>query len=300
MQGFGNFDVAFSILILLIPQLLQLMGKLFYLVAMMLLAKGVFAQPFVDPLQVRYTYGFRTANAYATPFTHAWVGSDVPIKLKEKTYLLLSPFYEQWTIDSASKNNIVPSVKSLAFPVGLILPLNKKWTLNLLPIIRTNGQQLLKEKTFQIGGVGFATYAVTPQKKFRFGVYMNQEFFGLFVWPLLGADWRLGKKDYVFGLLPGRLTYEHQWNKWLYGGITFRALTNSFRLNDGRFLRIDDNQLSLYMDVYAAKHICVTLEPGYGLSRKLRTGINNNSYLSVRNMGDGPFIKFSTAYRLRL
>lgn len=258
------------------------------------------AQPYVDPFQVRYTNGFRNKSAFATPFTHIWAGSDIPIKLKERTYLLLSPYYEGWNIDSASKNEIVPAVNSIAIPVGAIIPLSKKWTLNVMPIVRTNGEKLFKDKTMQFGGVTFATYAAKPDKKFRFGVYMNQEFFGLFVWPLLGTDWRLGKKDYLFALLPGRLTYEHQWNKSLYGGVTFRALTNSFRLNNGNFVRIDDNQLSLYMDVYPAKNWCITLEPGYGVARKIRTGVKNKNYISDKKMGDGLFIKLSTSYRLRL
>ena len=169
-----------------------------------------------------------------------------------------------------------------------------------MPILRTNGERMFKDKTLQFGGVTFATYAATPQRKFRFGVYMNREFFGLFVWPLLGTDWRLGRNDYLFGLLPGRLTYEHRWNDRFYGGATFRALTNSFRLDNGNFVRIDDNQLSLYLDVYPARKWCITLEPGYGVARKIRTGVDDKSYASVRNMGDGLFIKLSTSYRIRM
>lgn len=258
------------------------------------------AQPYVDPFQLRYTYGFRNKTAYATPFTHVWAGSDFPIKLKENTYLLVSPYYEGWNIDSASRNEMVPAVNSLALPVGAIVPLGKKWSLNVMPILRTNGERLFKENTLQFGGATFATYAVTPQKKFRFGVYMNGEFFGLFVWPLVGADWRLGEKDYLFALLPGRLTYEHQWSKHFYGGLTFRALTNSFRLNNGNFVRIDDNQLSLYLDVYPAEKWCITLEPGYGVARKIRTGVNSKNYLLEKKMGDGFFIKLSSSYRIRL
>ena len=258
------------------------------------------AQPYVDPIQVRYTYAFRNSNAYATPFTHLYAGSDIPLKLKDRTYLLLSPFYENWSIDSASKNEIVPTVHSIAFPIGIMLPVSDKWSVNIMPIIRTNGEQLFKDKTMQVGGVSFASYAVKPDMKFRLGAYMNSDFFGFFFWPLFGADWRLGPKDYAFGLLPGRFTYEHQWNKSFYGGITFRALTNSYRLTDGNFVRIDDNQVSLYLDIYPVKKWCFTLEPGYGISRKIRMGAPDKSYLWERNMGDGFFIKLSTAYRIRL
>ena len=264
-------------------------------------AAQLWSQPYGDPIQVRYTYAFRNNKSDATPFTHLWAGSDIPVKLKEKTYLLFSPFYEQWQIDSAGKKEIVPVVHSIAFPVGLILPLNNsKWSLTVFPALRWNGEKLFAEKTFQFGGATFATWARKPQQNFRFGVYVNDEFFGLFVIPLLGADWRIDKKNYLFGLLPGRLTYEHQWNTKLYGGATFRSITNSYRLTNGQYVRLDDNQLSLYLDYYPAKKLCFTLEPGYGVFRKLRTGTNNRDYLTDRNWGDGPFIKLSASYRVRL
>ncbi len=258
------------------------------------------AQPYVDPLQLRYTRAFRKPGAFATAHEHLLTGSDLPLKLKENTYLLLSPFYEQWRIDSATKKQIVPGVKSLALPVGLILPLNKKWSLTVMPTLRTNGETLFGSKTIQFGGALFTSYTRKPGQKLRFGVYMNKECFGLFIMPLLGTDWRIDKKNYLFGMLPGRMTFEHQWTKNFFGGFTFRAITNSYRLDNGRYLRLEDNQLSGFLDLYAAKHLCFTLEPGFGLLRKIRTGLNDKNYLSVRNWGDGPFIKLSAAYRVRL
>jgi hypothetical protein len=275
---------------------------LIFMACTLLFTSKLWAQPFVDPLQVRYTYAFRNNTSKTTPFTHLWAGSDVPIKLKENTYLLLSPYYEMWRIDSADKQEIYPTVHSFTFPVGLTLPLQKsKWFLTAIPIIRWNGEKLFEKNTFQFGGITFATWARKPQQKFRFGVYANDEFFGLFIIPLLGADWRIDEKNYLFGLLPGRLTYEHKWSKKLYGGATFRALTNSYRLSNGQYIRLDDNQLSLYLDYYPAKNICITMEPGYGVFRKIRTGIiNNREYITNEKLGDGPFIKLSAAYRIRL
>lgn len=261
----------------------------------------VHAQSYVDPIQMRYTYGLRNNSEAAAPFTHLWVGSDLPIKLRHKTYQLFSPYYEQWDIDSAEKTHIVPQVKGLVFPVGVILPMKDTlWTINLLPMIRWNGEEIFADKTFQIGGAAFITRQIKPGKMLRFGVYMNTEFFGFFVMPLVGADWRIDNKNYVFGLLPGRLTWEHKVKNKLYYGATFRALTNSFRQKDGQFLRIDDNQISMYMDYYIAKRFCLTVEPGYGIMRKLRTGKETRTYTQNINWGDGPFIKLSTSYRIRL
>src|SRR4029077_1396316 len=125
-----------------------------------------------------------------TPFMHFWAGSDLPIKIKDKTYLLLSPYVESWRIDSATTENVVPSVKGLVLPVGVLFPLNEKWSWMISGIVRTNGEELFGPNTLQAGGVTFFSYQRSTGKKIRFGVYVNSDFFGLFVIPLLGADWK--------------------------------------------------------------------------------------------------------------
>lgn len=261
----------------------------------------LWTQPLVDLIQVRYTYGFRNPKAEATPHTHLWIGSDLPKVFKnEKTVLIFSPTYEQWQIDSADRQEIFPIVKSFSFPVGLKIPVHpSKWFLTFAVVPRWNGEKLFAENTFQFGGATFATFVRKPHQEFRAGVYINDEFFGLFVIPLFGTDWRIDEKNNLFGVLPGRLTFEHQWSDSWYSGVTFRSITNSYRLSNGQFLRLEDNQLSLFLDYYVVKHFCVSLEPGYGLFRKIRTGINNKDYITKINWGDGPFIKISASFRIR-
>jgi len=237
----------------------------------------------------------------ATPFTHLYIGSDVPIVLKNKTIILLSPYYEQWSLDSAETENIYPTVKSIAFAGGVIVPFtDSKWSMTFLPLVKTNGEELFGDNTFQYGGAGLVGYQVKPGQKLRVGVYANKEFFGWFIVPLLGVEWKLNEKDYLFGVLPGRLTFEHKINDRFYSGATFRAPTTSYRLVNGEYLRLDDQQLSLFVDYYLTKNICVTLEPGFGIFRQLRTGIDDRHYLVDVKWGDGPFIKLSAAYRRRL
>lgn len=258
------------------------------------------AQPYVDPIQVRYMQAFRSPNTPATPFTHLYAGSDLPVRMKGDAILLFSPYYEQWNLDSAQTDGIYPNVHSLALPVGLIMPIkDTKWTITVLPFVRTNGEELFGDRTFQFGGAALAGLALKPHQKFRLGVYASGEFFGLFIIPLLGVDWRIDDRNYLFGVLPGRLTFEHQWNDRLFGGATFRAPTTSYRFADGSFMRLDDNQISAFVDYYVTKQFCVTIEPGYGLLRRIRTGVNTEEYLTKVHWGDGFFLKVSGAYRIR-
>lgn len=266
----------------------------------LVLAAQLLSQSFIDPFQVRYTYGSRNTNAAATPFDHLWTGCDLPVKLKENSYIILSPTYEQWQIDSADKKEIYPKVHSFSFPVSYVMPFqNSKWSFTIVGVPRWNGKELFAKNTFQLGGAALAIYALRPYQKFRLGMYVNSELFGLFIIPLAGVDWRMDDKNYLFGNLPGRLTYEHQWSDKLYGGATFRSITNSYRLSE-QYLRLEDNQVSLYLDYYLIKNVCITMEPGYGLFRKIRTGIHKKDYLTDIEWGDGVFIKVSGSYRIRL
>jgi hypothetical protein len=80
---------------------------------------------------------------------------------------------------------------------------------------------------------------------------------------------------------------KHKINERFYSGATFRAPVSSYRLATGEYLRLDDNQLSLFVDYYIAKHFCVTLEPGFGILRKIRTGIAKDDYITEVNWAMG-------------
>jgi hypothetical protein len=278
------------------------MKKIFTISLFLVFIQAAISQPYVDPFQLRYTYALRSPGNYrGTPYTHLWAGSDIPLRMKNGNYFLLSPYYENWQLDSGSVNPMMPALHGLSFPAGIMMHLkNPKWMLTLLPVVRTNGEKLFANNTYQFGGAGFLSYEKSPGKKIRFGAYMNTEFFGFFFMPLLGADWRMDDRNYFFGLLPGRFTWEHKFNSRLYGGVTFRAITSSYRLSNGHYVRLDDNQLSGFLDIYPAKKICFTLEPGYGIFRKLRKGHENRKYQANETWGDGFFIKLSAAYRIRL
>ncbi len=259
------------------------------------------AQPYVDPLNIRYT-GTLFNNKNSITFSHLYIGSDLPFKLKNSKLIVISPFYEQWNFDSASNKYFLPVVKSVALPVSAIIPLGKSpWLLTVTAIPRFNSEALHLENSFQMGGAIISTYIKKSNLKYKFGVYANSEFFGLFVIPLVGIDWKINANNNLFGVLPGRLTYEHKLGKAFYTGATFRAITNSYRLGNGNYLRIDDNQTSIYLDWYAAKYLAFTGEAGYGIFRKLRSGeLHNKNYSTEYDWGDGLFFRLSASYRIRL
>ncbi|HYK45664.1 MAG TPA: hypothetical protein VEV83_10880 [Parafilimonas sp.] len=52
---------------------------------------------------------------------------------------------------------------------------------------------------------------------------------------------------------------------------------------------------------YVSKHIIFTVEPGYGIFRKLRSGVERNkNYVVDYKWNDRLFIKLNASYRIRL
>jgi hypothetical protein len=277
------------------------MRSLLFALFITIALKG-FTQPYVDPFHIRYTSAFKSSSGSGTPFSHLYIGPDFPLKLRNNGFFVISPVYEQWNIDSASEKSYLPQVKSVALALSAVIPLDKAhWFLTVSAIPRINGEKLNLDNSFQIGGVLLATYKKKETLKYKFGVYANREFFGLFIIPLAGIDWRIDERNNLFGVLPGRLTFEHRLSSRFYTGGTFRAITNSYRLANGNYLRIDDNQLSSFLDCYITKHLVVTGEAGYGIMRELKTGKEyNKHYLKDLKWAEGFFIKLAASYRIRI
>src|SRR6187402_3944268 len=88
-------------------------------------ALQAFAQSYVDPFHIRYTYALKSPSASGTPFSHLYIGPDLPLKLRNNSYFVISPIYEQWNIDSASGKSLLPKVHGLALALSAVIPLDK-------------------------------------------------------------------------------------------------------------------------------------------------------------------------------
>lgn len=263
---------------------------------------SLYSQSYVEALQLKYTNAFQNQLYNNSVISTFEISSELPIEINKDSYLFLSPSYNNNQITLENTELSSTTIESLRLPIGVIAPIgNSKWSLTVLALLSSNGAELFRENSFQFGTILFTTFSKNPNKKIRLGVYANKEFFGWFVIPIAGVNWQINDSNTVFGLLPGRLTFEHKWNSKLYGGLTFRAPMNSYRINDHQYITLYDNQLSLFLDYYLTKPVCLTLESGWGLFRKIRTStIENNIKTNETNKIDGAFIRLCAAYRLKI
>lgn len=262
------------------------------------------AQPYIDIINLRYCkslgIGFFQHNRKATELNYFNASTTLPFVFKnKKDAIIFSPYYEQWYaqikgVDSFRRNHF-----GILLPVSLLKSIDPKWSVLVTPIVRINDTTVNSKNNWQFGGALLASH-INSNKKFtyKFGVYINGDFFGLFVMPLLGIDWRMNSKTNLFGVLPGNLTLEYRVTKIFFYGAAFRAFTNSYTdLN--HYWRIDENQLGLFADYYLTKKIVLNIEAGHSVFRKIRTGVKNNGSTDWQ-ANDNMYVKLALAYRIRL
>lgn len=279
----------------------------------MLLWGHATAQPYLDIISAKGMINLPSARKGGGSFnatSYINLGLDLPVVRSKHVVVLFSPYADQWNVTMSHPLGMtfalaqLQQVSSYALPLTVLV--NFKDTNNSISLTfieRWNGEaDIFKQgrRGFQSGVAAVYNKRVNKDLQWKAGLYYNKEFFGNFFMPLAGIDWRIDGRNNLFGLLPGRLTYEHKTAGWLYCGATFRAFTNSYQLDDAGMIRIDDNQLSAFADVYPSKDICVTLESGLSLFRSFRSSAGwNKNYDSQYKVPVSLFFKLSAAYRLR-
>ncbi|HUR12837.1 MAG TPA: hypothetical protein VM012_15780 [Flavitalea sp.] len=262
-----------------------------------------FAQPFLDLLHTSYTTNPGRYFGKSIPgdksLTYLNVSTTLPILLKnKKDAIVLSPFFEKW-----ATTTLPPFAKSRHYGAGLPVSLFKSsgsehWSFVFTLIPRINTDQFNNTDKFQLGGAIQVNYKTDSSLTYKFGIYINDDLFGLFVMPLGGIDWRIDRNNSLFGVLPGNLKYEHRFSNIFYGGGSFRAITNSYSKGN-EYWRIDENEAGLFTDVYFSKNLVLNLEGGHSISRRIRTGTSRRNYVDWQ-MKDDFYIRTGLVVRLRL
>ena len=268
------------------------------------------AQPYLDVAAVRYQKspegGLLRQGFAANSYTYANAAFNLPLVFKDSSVLMLSPALETWKINSPLLPLVKDRLHGMALPVAFVKPLNRQWTATLLAIPRWNGASEFGFKDrFQMGGALLMARKQNETLTYKFGIYYNREFFGHFVMPLLGVDWRPTPTLRVFGVLPGNAVVEKKVSKAFYYGLSFRATTTSYRIpaTNGapHFIRIEDNTLQAFADVYFTKNIVLNAEAGHSAFRRFRMGSKGavEKYFMQEKFNDGLLFRLSLLYRVR-
>lgn len=249
----------------------------------------------------------------------------VPIKINGKgDKIILGAYYERWSILPDLGQDLVGSsmfeqVNGISVPLTHLRTLvEDRWKMSFTGIGRWMSFTAddpsaldggVQEKTdFQIGGAILASRILRPELTWRFGLYVNNDAFGVFARPLLGIDWRINDRHNLFGVLPNALTYEHKAGRHFHWGLNYRAITASYGEHGGDFRRLDENTLGAFLDFYILpSEFVLRIEAGHSVLSKYRGGEGSVHYDELGDgryvdygLGDGPYLRALLAFRVRL
>ncbi len=271
------------------------------LIILLLNSTEISSQPYIDLFNIRYV---NSPGAVIIPNEHNRslqyfnISTNIPIQFKKNSLVIIaSPFFENWQLPPGYGEPQDRNFYSVALPVTLILKLNENWSALPTFIIRNNDRNV-GLYNIQTGGAMILQKKIRENLSCRFGVYMNSEFFGFFIVPVAGIQWKINDRSDLFGLLPGSITYQYRLTSKTTTGATFRALTNSYAAGYNYF-RFDENQLGIYMDQYLSKRIVLNAEAGHSILRKVRSGVRNQKGERLL-INDAFYFKISLGYRIKL
>lgn len=267
----------------------------------------IFSQPFIDIISANYQYNpaNESINKKKNELTSKifGIGFNLPLKI-DSDYIALNPSYENQLLKIENSSSDL-KLQSFSFALSWLHQWkNQKWKTAFVFVSRMNEDDASPhlENNFQFGGAILNVFKKNDRLKYKFGFYYNSEFFGPFFLPLVGIDWNATSKLNIFGVLPGSMNVEYKFlpNKF-HGGISFRAITSSYKINDANFLKIGDNHLRLFFDTYFSKNIVLSIEGGHSLLRKYKTGFRSDDHSTYfnQNVSESYLLKASLAFRIR-
>ena len=289
-------------------QLLILFSFVVFIVA------EVKAQPFVDI----WGFNYQTFSSTYLDNPHWKNKTDnyclnllLPKEFKNGNTLLVRLNSEMINSTISSDTSYSSQLASISIPIGLkVVAKNKKWETIVLvvPKIASNFNDKINSHDAQYGGIFLQHFVPTNRLKIKAGLYYNHEAFGDFYVPLIGVDWKVSKRIYMYGILPTNYKVEFNIlkNK-LYTGLNLKYLTRSFRLsktNNYDYVRYDESQMKIFVDYFVVPKILLFGEIGYTTGKNplqytYRTSMEstvNPIYTAVKMY---PIVNIGITYRIR-
>ncbi len=287
------------------------------------------AQPFETILAYRAHYhlpvDYKFEDDLGTPpadkFSLVQQTADLtlPVSVSTKhgqTLFIAGTFYNRFKFDGITNDETIETEygNRITFKAGVSYPWNEKHrtTVIFLPTF-SRQNNVFAGDAFQTGFLGVHSIAFSDRFTFKFGLYLNRDFWGVFWMPLAGVDWRLNNDWYIFGLLPGTSNIYKKVNDWFAFSISHRAPVGSILgaggenyvgfgrgayalfLFDLHFTPFDFDLMSNDAD------LTFSLSAGYSMFREYLlfdsadNQIQEGPFYPAKN---GPYLKFMASVRL--
>ncbi len=267
------------------------------------------AQPYFDVASVQKASAkhFQFNDNEKIPLYQDWLAFNLNYgaALNKSNLIVAMAGFEQYSfeIQGAQSTQVF---NSIYLPVTLLHTWkDTTWSTSFTYIPKVNSYNPIQvnKNTMQHGGAIIFNHSINNHFKYSIGMYYNREFFGNYIMPLLGIEWKASPRLHVFGLLPNDFTVDYKLNKAFHTGFVFKGLTTSFRYqptsaND--YYRMDEGQLKLFVDLYITKSLVLNIEEGMIVNRRYIIKEKNSNPAFKYNVRESTIFKIGLYYRLWL
>jgi len=276
---------------------------------------GAVAQPFADIVSFNcQTFSGNysdSLNKYKNKTDNYALGFFLPKQFKNGNTLLIRLNTEMIHSTITPDSSYSARLSSVSLPIGMkMVTKNKKWETIVIavPKVASDFGDKIDGYDMQYGGIFLQHFVPSDKLKIKAGLYYNREAFGNFYVPLLGVDWKINNRIYMYGILPTNYKVEFMVLKdRLYTGFNLKYFTRSFRLskaNNNDYVRYDEAQVKLFIDCFVVPKVVVFAEAGYSIGKNPWQYVYNTKDPVVYNpvyapMKPYPIFNFGIAYRIR-
>jgi hypothetical protein len=208
-----------------------------------------------------------------------YLQASIPIKLKNGNYLLFNPDIHKQEFNFENQKRLT-SYKTGMSATYLKLG-EKRNTIGILNFSNNFEAGHFSGHPIQIGAGVLFTKKKSANLRWKYGLYVNTEYFSLLIVPLFGLDYKINSKHRLFGILPQNMRYEYKASAKFRSGIVFETPLNSYRLNKQSRTYIDQRHilLGVYQSIYLSKNIVLDLAIKQPISSKQNLFNNDQVYL---------------------
>lgn len=285
---------------------------------------SVQAQNYVDLVNFSYTNtpsnDFEVSDADTTVEELA-LELSFPIMLNEKTILLVGAFGNKTKVD-LDANMPSTSLNVLGLNLGINHTFNDTWSATFMVFPKIASDKIkFSNNNLQLGFLSLFTKKKREHLKFRYGMYANNEKYGMIVVPVFGLYYLSPNQKFEANLnLPIIADINYKINKKAWLGMKFDGLGTTYNLNEqnyspnGAYVSKTSNELVSYLRFQIIRSIYLNAKVGYAISRNYEVYDANDKIdwsLSSIYFGDdrtqlnerfkdGAIFKIELLYRLHI
>lgn len=243
-------------------------------------------QNYFDLSQVSYTNtpsnNFEVSNG-STTVEELALELNFPVVINDRT-IVLTGFYGNKTSLRLDANASTTTLNQLRLNIGLNRTFNDTWsgTFMVLPKI-VSDKVSFKKDNLQLGFLSLFTKNKSNNLKYKYGLYMNSEEFGLLVVPILGLYYNSPNQKFETNLnLPIFADANYKIGNKTWVGMDFNGLGTSYNLTNqdyttsAAYVFKESNELASYLRFQLNRSLYLNATIGYAIGRNYEVYDSND------------------------